>query len=106
MAIVNLTPHPVRLISGTGELIAEYPATGLVARIQVEDLGAENTLVKKVGYLGVTGLPPSSPGVLFVVSLLVALAVSDRDDVVAPYDEVRDSQGRVIGCRALQKASR
>ncbi|AXH95958.1 hypothetical protein DV701_07330 [Ornithinimicrobium avium] len=49
-----------------------------------------------------TGLPAPEEGVVYLVSRLMAMAI-ERDDVVFPFDEHRDEQGRVDGCRALAR---
>jgi len=49
----------------------------------------------------VEGLPDPIPGTVFLVSRIVKAAVPDRMDCMVPDDLVRDSEGRVIGCRRL-----
>ncbi|MEV5350405.1 hypothetical protein [Streptomyces achromogenes] len=45
-------------------------------------------------------LPPARDGLRYIVSLVVALALTDRrGDLLVPYREVRDASGTVIGCR-------
>ena len=34
---------------------------------------------------------------------LIALAARGRDDLLAPYVEVRNAEGTMIGCRYLQR---
>lgn len=48
----------------------------------------------------VEGLPDPKPGVVYIVSSLVAQRVPDRWDVFIPNESVRDSQGR-IGYKSL-----
>ncbi len=49
----------------------------------------------------VSGLPPAQPGVRYLVSRITALAVRDRADLVFPFGELRDTQGRVTGVTGL-----
>lgn len=51
----------------------------------------------------VEGLPEPVDGVIYIVSSLVAQRVPNRNDVFIPSESVRDSQGRIIGCKSLGK---
>lgn len=108
--IVNLTPHPVAVYGsntvedGPRETIAP---SGVVARVATIDLGtglSENSgrTFEWVQYGHVHDLPRPADGTDYLVSLIVALA-SHRADLLAPYVEVRDEQGTMIGCRYLQR---
>ena len=128
--VVNLTPHSINFILpynieigqdelGTPEYVTEersysLPPSGTVARCNVdrekkdkiidEIDGWEITIpVTKTRFGEVEGLPEPQEGTIYIVSNLVAQAVPDREDVFFPDDIVRDSQGNVIGCRALGK---
>ena len=112
MRLVNLTPHPITLIAPTGERLT-VPPSGVVARVaeRMESLGevmvdgVSLPLVKR-SFGELEGLPEPEPGVLYVVSALVAEAAwrTGRADVVGLADFVRDEQGRVVGARALVAA--
>jgi hypothetical protein len=108
VTLVNLTPHPICIYGnnpvedGPREVI---PPSGTVARLATIDLGtqiADAAVYELVEYGHAHDLPPKQQGIYCVVSLVVALAVH-RDDLLAPYDEVRNEDGTVIGCRFLQK---
>lgn len=106
-ALVNLTPHPINLYGPEpGHVLATIPPSGTVARLATIDLGTNETAAGQpyelVEYGHAHDLPQPAPGVHYVVSLVVALAVH-RDDLLTPYHEVRNEQGTVIGCRMLQK---
>jgi len=107
---VNLTPHPVNLYrkraieEGPDEVI---PPSGTVARLATIDLGTNlspngTCSYELVEYGHAHDLPPKQQGTDYIVSLVVALAVR-RDDLLAPYVEVRNEEGTMIGCRYLQK---
>jgi len=105
MAIVNLTPHPLTLLGADAE--KRIIASSGIARLAM----SEHTLGHVDGYplalqerRGVTGLPAPLPGVIYVVSTLVAQAVADREDVVAPDTgpgAVRDEQGNIVAVRGF-----
>lgn len=108
MTYVNLTPHPIAIYGensieeGPREVI---PPSGTVTRIATIDLGQQisNTAVYQlVEYGHAHDLPAKQDGIDYIVSLVVALACH-RDDLLAPYVEVRNEQGTMIGCRYLQK---
>ena len=129
MQIINLTPHSVNFVwepvnedgspSGYFETIATISASGQVARVAAKTVPVVETKL----YLGgtfserpmtiedipvtttefgeVEGLPDPKPGVVYIVSSLVAQRVPERRDVFIPNESVRDSQGRIIGCKSL-----
>jgi len=108
MRLINLTPHPVNLLL-EGRTIT-VPPEGTVARVREEILpdagimvdGDFIPVVRKV-LREVTGLPEPSEGVIFVVSLAVAQAARDREDLFVPDDFVRDEEGRILGARRLSR---
>lgn len=108
-ALVNLTPHPVVIVTATG-VIVQVPPSGRVARCATHPDrllgtvcidGHSVPLVVNDVTAAVEGLPEPEQGVLFVVSRLVALAAPQRRDMVFPHDPVRDGTGRTAGCRVL-----
>ena len=50
-------------------------------------------------------LPAARPGVLLIVSRLVAEALPEPPDLVVPDDFVFKPPGRVVGCRSLAHLS-
>lgn len=110
MPLVNLTPHPVKIYGnrsleeGPKEVI---PPSGTVARLATIDLGTNlspngTCSYELVEYGHAHDLPAKQQGTDYIVSLVVALAVH-RDDLLAPYVEVRNEEGTMVGCRYLQK---
>jgi hypothetical protein len=53
----------------------------------------------------VKNLPPARPGILIIVSRLVAEAAPERLDLVVPNDLIQDRNRRVVGCRSLAHLS-
>lgn len=106
-AVVNLTRHAVQVISG-GEVLARWEPSGLEAR-RAEVVRDGQALVVHgtpvpcvvIGYgLSLEGLPQPVPGTAYLVSRIVA-AQTRRADVFFPWGEIRDDDGRIIGCQAL-----
>ena len=111
MQLINLTPHIINLVAEDGTQLLSLESQG-VARV------ASTTEV--VGYLQVggvavpqthttfgevEGLPDPAPGVGYIVSNMIISALAQqgirRTDLFTPGMQVRDDQGRVIGCRSL-----
>jgi hypothetical protein len=107
--LVNLTPHPVAIYrsgaleDGPDEVI---PTSGTVARVAATELGTgisgSGRVFEWVQYGAVHDLPPQAPATDYIVSLVVALACR-RDDLLAPFGEVRNAEGTMVGCRFLQR---
>ena len=98
-SIVNLTPHPINI----GE--RNIPPCGKVARVAVvhDDAGTHDGVALVRGTYGeVTGLPTPQAGALYIVSSLVRCALPHRTDLASPTKLVRDEQGRIVGCAALE----
>ncbi len=111
MTLINLTPHPVA-IYGPERTIEDgprdvIPPSGRIARLATIELGTQSSSnsgypYELVEYGQSYNLPPKMEGTDYIVSLVVALAVR-RDDLLAPYFEVRNDEGTMVGCRFLQK---
>jgi hypothetical protein len=112
--IFNLTPHDIN-VYGKNDIsegpLWVYRASGIVARVATIELGTQRIagsdnppiIYEMVEYGRLNDLPSSEEGSYFIVSLVAALAVRGRRDILAPYIEVRNEQGTMIGCRYLQK---
>ena len=109
MSLINLTPHPIAIYGnrpleeGPAEVI---PPSGRVARVATIDLGTQLGIAcsyELVEYGRIHDLPQPQSGIQYVVSLVVALAARGRDDLLAPYVEVRNAEGTMVGCRYLQR---
>lgn len=108
MTLVNLTPHPINIYCGNsiddGPIDIIQPS-GIVVRLATIELGTQyqkGAVYELVEYGHAHDLPAKQHDVYCIVSLVVALAVH-RDDLLAPYVEVRNEEGTMIGCRYLQK---
>jgi len=110
MELVNLTPHPIVLMNEQDEVVLTVPASGTVARCQFQREIAGTIRIEETeipvnhavtGEL--EGLPNPQPETIYIVSKITAEAARTwgRDDVYIVDETVRDSTGRIIGCRAL-----
>lgn len=105
MKLINLTPHALTIVGENGTLTV--PPSGQVARLAVTRTACAPITIDGVTLqvsrptLGeIVGLPSPEPGVILIVSALVAEAAS-RADVMSPGELLRDSAGAVIGARGL-----
>jgi hypothetical protein len=103
--IRNLTPHDVVVQRPDGQV--RIPSEG-VARVldrARDDSAIDGVPIVALSTGGVVGLPEPEPGVLLLVSRVLALAVTDRTDLVFPFGEIRDDSGRILAVAALARWS-
>lgn len=120
--IVNLTPHPLHIYPpDTPERIApddfapvrvlppapQYPPARLGHQVLGEQRTDDAIPIMRVAFGLANGqvndLPNPRPGIWYVVSLVVGLAATHRDDLLVLHEYVRDLQGRIVGSRALAR---
>ena len=106
MKLINLTPHDVVVQKEDGTRVT-YPASGQVARVEVEDVCVgyvDGIPIHKGKVKEVTGIPNQQDGVMYIVSLYV-LQNSDREDLISPNtsDAIRDDKGRITAVRGWRK---
>ena len=103
--IINLTPHSISFVGDDGSTIITIEPCGSLARVSAstEKTGAviNGIPVTRTVYGAVEGLPEPKDGTVYVVSSIVAARCPDRDDVFIPNESVRDSEGRIVGCKSL-----
>jgi len=105
---INLTPHMLNVYTNMGTCL-NIPPSGDVARVStvdtvLTDLGGAVGLVS-TSYGDVTGLPTDvSVDQYYIVSGMVASAISGRNDVVSPGALVRDDSGKPVGCNGLRSS--
>lgn len=102
MNIVNMTPHPLTLVSDNDT--TTIPPSGIVPRVSQtrETVGSvAGVPLCRVTTGEVTDLPDPVDGTLLVVSALVRLALPHRTDLASPGQLVRDNDGNVVGCCSL-----
>ena len=86
MNVVNLTPHPIVVQLVDGQRLTFAPAADGPARVSSRQVDAGNIAgipARRTTFGDVVGLPAPTPGVVFIVSALVADRAR-RADVVSP----------------------
>lgn len=108
MKIVNVTPHTVTIFVDDDRTVHIAPS-GTVARCVTNRSLPGELLDDDHGWIpttelcyGEATLPEEMPGVIYIVSILVAQA-SDRKDLYVIDEEVRNSDGVIIGARRLAR---
>ena len=107
--IVNLTPHPLIVVDEEGRELLSVAPSGTPLRLKETRRGSRTIAVgevaveiEEVSYAEPsTALPEPREGVLYFVSMLTALSLRDREDLVFPLGVVRDADGRILGCRSF-----
>ena len=113
--MTNITPHVIRVVSPDGNVLAEWPASGRVARVSMVSTpasplygpGGQLIPVCTQQFGEVTGLPPvslSPTGTIteiYLVSAMVRLALEERIDLFSPGELVRGADGQPTGCLGL-----
>jgi hypothetical protein len=89
VSLVNLTPHA--LVIRVGEVDVTIPPSGNVARVAVRQVAAGSiatdageVALYRSEYGQVEGIPAQEPGVVYLVSGLVASRCQEREDVWGP----------------------
>jgi len=112
--IVNCTPRVLRLYNedrpdGIDDLdlalrqtINPEPQYARLSPLPTVTLYEDEIAISVLEYGHADHLPGPRDGVLYVVPLDVALALHPRrSDLLVVHDEVRSSDGIIIGCRSL-----
>ncbi len=113
MKVVNLTPHSINLVTDDGDELLTIEPSGTVARVSQDtkplatfDFDGVDVPITHNTYGDIEGLPAPSYDTQYVVSNMVAQAVSrrgHRNDILVPNESVRDESGRIIGCKSLAR---
>lgn len=101
--IKNLTPHSIVVILSNDIRYVITPSDS-VARCSssTEVIGEVNGVpLTRTIYGEVVGLPQPKENTIYIVSTLVAQACPDRDDLFIPNEIVRDTNGKIIGCKSF-----
>lgn len=104
MQIINLTPRPINFLDADNQPILTVEPSGVIARAKQTRTLCGNIAgipVNQCAYGQVQGLPEPAKETIYVVSAITAQACPERQDVYIVDDSVRDSNGRIIGVRAL-----
>lgn len=104
MNILNCTPHSLTFVDDAGKVIRVIEPSGILPRVSstISVVGDIDGIPDEVTSYGeVVDLPEKQDGTILVVSAMVAARLPDRSDIRIPGRQVRDDQGRIIGCRSL-----
>ena len=108
---VNMTMHPINLLTTEGEEIAVIEPSGQTVRLDEEwsPIGTFTINDHLVDLLHCDyssgSIPEKVKGTIYIVSAMVANAFPDRNDFVMVAKTVRDDNGRIIGCTAFASAT-
>lgn len=106
--LVNLTGHTINIYNCNGVLTKVIPPDPVYPVCRVND---KKTITKTVcgvpfwesTYPSLSNLPSPEPNTYFIVSRMVAYATEPRDDLLVIDMQVKDDNGRTIGCRGLTR---
>lgn len=110
-SFINLTSHPITdVVAGL-----VVPPTGQMARVTttqklVQHVKPPNSdkpvAIYRTDYGEIVGLPEPKEGCVYIVSAPIINALKEqgieRNDVVAPYNTIRDSSGIPRGCSGFR----
>lgn len=102
--IINTTPHCVNVVDTEGKVIRTFEPSGISVRLSAKTVDAgelDGIRLSKTEYGNPEGLPEMANDVYYIVSAMVKNALPGRSDLLVPAEQVRDSEGRIIGCRSL-----
>lgn len=105
--VVNLTPHEVGFVLPDGTE-KKFAPSGTIARCKAYTVQTGQCVmgipVTETQMGDLEDLPDPVPGYVFVVSRVVAdkaKKLGRVDDLFIPNESIRDSEGRIVGCRSL-----
>ena len=106
--IINATPHDIVIFDNDGRIICNIPAApyeALARASETRELDFTTREGVPVYYKSTkvcNPLPAPKPNTYYIVSTQYARnCMDDRNDILVVDQQVRDSSGRVIGCRSL-----
>lgn len=107
--IKNGTPHAINVVDDNGNVIKVFQPDLESERLprctahSVVVGDVDGIPISKTVYGEVQNLPEYEEGVLWIVSGLCRAAVPDRTDLLSPGAQVRDKEGKIIGCKSLDR---
>lgn len=106
--IINTTPHDIVIFDNDGRIIRNIPAApyeALARASETRELDFTTREGVPVYYKSpkvCNPLPAPKPNTYYIVSTQYARnRMDDRNDILIVDQQVRDSSGRVVGCRSL-----
>jgi hypothetical protein len=105
MQLVNCTPHVLNIVRKDGTVLNLKPS-GIIPRVattnEIYD-EIDGVVISQTLYGSVQDLPEPEEGTYYIVSLLVKKTAITRDDLLAPGELIRNSEGQTVGCKGLNK---
>lgn len=101
--IINLTPHPINIMDEKGvynTIVPTLPSARCFTK-SVEAGFHDGVPLTRKEYGEVKDLPEPVYGTVYIVSMLVRQRSPARLDLTSPGTIVRDSEGKIIGCKTL-----
>lgn len=105
--IVNLTPHPIKIMTPEGVMIKEFPSEGIARAAQtVTPFGEiDGISVVETKFSDPENLPDPEEGTYYVVSAILAQAARaagrTTSDLLLTSRPIRDENGQIIGCEGF-----
>ena len=105
--IINLTPHTITILNEDGTVLKQFPSEGVARATQSQVYAGhlDGIELVRTSFGAPIGLPEPQMDTYYIVSLATANAAKYAgrrvDDLLLTSDPVRDSEGRIIGCRRL-----
>ena len=98
--LINLTPHTINLV-GWGDIEPTLPAVR-VDKMTNQVCHFDGLPLVQSSFGTTYNLPAPKHGTWLVVSNIVKQANPNRADLMIPIRPLRDAQGKVTGCQALE----
>ncbi|MGD2247260.1 MAG: hypothetical protein PVF58_02565 [Candidatus Methanofastidiosia archaeon] len=104
--LVNLTPHDVVIRQNEEDII--IPRSGVIARVKETEIHTETidgVQITDIRYDKTLNLPPPEENTYYIVSVVVAYANKDRNDLVFPdgLNAYRDEKGQIVAVPGLRR---
>lgn len=105
--IKNGTPHAINVVDDAGNIVKvlnpDLPS-GQQPRCTANSVvvgDVDGIPLTKTVYGEVFNLPEYEEGVFWIVSQLCRNACPERDDLISPSQQIRDKEGKIIGCKSF-----
>ena len=109
---VNMTPHPINLLTGDGVPLLTIPPSGDTIRLDETEEMVDDLIVNGIQveisfktFSASADLPAIEANTFYIVSAMVANAYPERFDFLIVNRTVRDNDGRIMGCTAFARAA-
>lgn len=104
--LVNLTPHDVVIRHNEEDII--IPRSGVIARVKETELNTEiidGVQITDIRYDKTLNLPEPEENTYYIVSVVVAYANKDRNDLVFPdgLNAYRNDKGQIVAVPGLRR---